>query len=354
MLLPEIPGVITAEELAITAETIASRQLPNGMIPWFEGGHADPWNHTEAAMALATVGRIDEAERAYQWLADEQHDHGGWHQYYLADSIEEDKFDANCAAYIATGVLHHHTLTRDDGFLERMWPVVERAIGFVLTLQTARGEVKWAAHPDGTPWAFALLTGSSSICHSLRAAISLAEQVNETRPGWELGAARLGHAIRESPKAFAAKDRWAMDWYYPVLSGALPIDVARSRLAKDFDKFVIDGKGIRCVSDQPWVTAAETCECAMAHLAVGDRYMALKMFTWAQHLRTEQGDYFTGMVHPQSETYPDNERSTYTGAAVILTADALSATTPASRILSDHSALPALIELPGVSETATP
>ena len=46
-----------------------------------------------------------------------------------------------------------------------MWPVVEKAIDFVLELQTPRGEIIWARHADGTPWSFALLTGSASMCH---------------------------------------------------------------------------------------------------------------------------------------------------------------------------------------------
>ena len=92
-------GLLTDEQIAATADSIAEWQLPSGMIPWVPGGHADPWNHVEAAMALATAGRIDAAERAYQWLADLQHDDGAWHQYYLDDEIEQDKFDANAVSY---------------------------------------------------------------------------------------------------------------------------------------------------------------------------------------------------------------------------------------------------------------
>ena len=347
MLLPEVTGVITAEQIRATADTIVDLQLPSGMIPWFPGGHADPWNHVEAAMALTTVGLLAEAEAAYQWLHDRQRPDGAWHQYYFADSIEHDKLDANCVAYIATGVLHHHTITRDDGFLERMWPVVERAIDWVLDLQTPRGEIRWARHADGTPWSFALLTGSSSMCHSLRSAIAVAGQIGESRPDWELSAALLGRAIREVPKAFAPKDRWAMDWYYPVLSGALSAPASRARLAARFDEFVIDGEGVRCVSDKPWVTAAETCECAMAHLAVGEIDTALALFAWSHKMRTASHDYYTGMVHPQRVTFPADERSSYTAAAIVLTADALSGTTPASGLLWDERALPALIDLPG-------
>ena len=43
-------------------DSIAALQLPSGMILWFPGGHADPWNHVEAAMALSVGGRVAEAE----------------------------------------------------------------------------------------------------------------------------------------------------------------------------------------------------------------------------------------------------------------------------------------------------
>ena len=200
--------------MVATAGTIAEWQLPNGMIPWIPGGHADPWNHIEAAMALAVTGHLDEAEAAYRWLAATQHENGAWHQYYVADGVEDPKFDANVIAYVATGVWHHWLLTGDRGFLESMWPVVERATDFVLDLQTPRGEILWARHPDGTPWSFALLTGSASICHSLRCAVAVAEEMGHERPDWELSLGHLAHVVRTRPAgAFAPKDRWAMDWY---------------------------------------------------------------------------------------------------------------------------------------------
>ena len=114
--LPEVPGILTRRpRCTATVDAIAEWQLPNGMIPWFPGGHADPWNHVEAAMALALGGRRAEAERAYEWLADVQRADGSWHQYYLADSIEQDKLDANIIAYVAAGVWHHWLLLPATG-----------------------------------------------------------------------------------------------------------------------------------------------------------------------------------------------------------------------------------------------
>ena len=336
MTIPVVEGLLTAADIRLSGESIVHLQLPNGMIEWYPGGHADPWNHVETAMGLSTCGFIHEAERAYQWLADIQRPDGSWHNYYTADGIEDSKLDSNCIAYIAAGVWHHWLATGDREFLVDYWDVVEPAIEFVLDLQTKRGEIIWARHPEGKPWTYALLTGSSSICHSLRCASWIADELGKHRPHWVEGRDRLVSVIANHPNAFEPKARWAMDWYYPVLTGAVVGDDARKMLAKGWDTFVMPGKGVRCVSDRPWVTAAETCECAIAHLAVDDRSTALTMLSWVQALRDRDGSYFTGKVFPELVHFPDNERSAYTAAAVILLADALDGSNPTSALFTSH------------------
>ena len=326
-------GPLTTAQVDETADAIAEWQLPSGMIPWVPGGHADPWNHVEAAMALASAGRIAEANRAYDWLVGLQHDDGSWHQYYLANGVEQDKFDANVIAYIATGVWHQWLITQDRGFAETMFPVVERALDWVFALQQQRGEILWARHADGTPWSFALLTGSSSMYHSARSALALSRLVGVDREDWSERIDRLGSVLRTQPEgAFAPKNRWAMDWYYPVLSGALTGDAAIERLASRFDVFVMEGLGVRCVGDRPWVTTAETCECAIAHLAVGDRETAQYLFDTTWRLRGDNGRYWTGEVHPEEVHFPGGEMSTYSSAAVLLANDALSNRSPAASV----------------------
>jgi hypothetical protein len=312
----------------MTVDWIASVQQPDGMIPWFAGGHGDPWNHVEAAMALTAGGRITEAEAAYEWLVRMQRPDGAWHQYYIDGRVEEPTLDANVTAYVATGVWHHFVMTGDAGFLESMWPAVAAAVGFVLELQTSRGEVIWARHADGTPWSFALLTASSSTYASLRGAVNVAAALGHDRPDWGRAADRLSRVIADEPAAFLPKDRWSMDWYYPVLAGVVTGDAARRRLAAGYDRFVMDGLGVRCVADKDWVTAAETAECAMAHIAAGEADTAARLLDWADHLRHDDGSYFTGMVHPQRHHFPADERSTYSAAAVTLAGAALAGAGP--------------------------
>lgn len=330
--LPSLAGVLSVDDVARTAESIAALQLPSGMIEWFPGGHTDPWNHVEAAMALATCGLIAHADKAYDWLADIQRADGGWHNYYTARGVEDPKLDSNCVAYIATGVWHHYLATGDLDALARRWSMVEQAIDFVLDLQLPRGEVIWARHVDHRPWGYALLTGSSSVSHSLGCAVRISEVLDKRRDDWQEACARLVDVVARHPQVFEPKERWAMDWYYPVLSGAVTGADATRMLASGWDTFVMDGRGVRCVSDRPWVTTAETCECAIAHLVAGERTKALDLLVWANRLRDHDGSYHTGLVFPELVYFPDHERSAYSAAAMILAVDAVEGISPTSHL----------------------
>ncbi|MEA3040412.1 MAG: hypothetical protein QOE79_2925, partial [Sphingomonadales bacterium] len=180
---------------------------------------------------------------------------------------------------------------------------------------------------DGGP----LLTGSSSTYHSLRCGLALADYVDEPQPEWEIAAGRLGHLIADHPDVFVDKDRFSMDWYYPVLGGAVRGDVARERLVSRWDRYVVAGLGIRCVDDEPWVTGAESAECVIALETVGLTDRARQLFADIQHLRCADGSYWTGWQFTANVNWPE-EHSTWTAAAVVLAADALSRTTPASGI----------------------
>ena len=49
VVIPHIDGVLSADEVVVSAEFIAGLQVDSGMIPWWPGGHCDPWNHVESA-----------------------------------------------------------------------------------------------------------------------------------------------------------------------------------------------------------------------------------------------------------------------------------------------------------------
>lgn len=319
-----LPGVLTAKQAALTVRAIASVQRPDGAIPWFPGGHLDPWDHVESAMALDVAGEHDRAEAAYLWLARTQNADGSWYSAYT-DGVPTDRArESNFCAYIAVGAWHHYLCTGDAAFLDRLWPTVATAMAFVLDLQAPGGQIRWKRDPDGTAPDDALLTGSSSIHQALRCALAIAEHREEPQPDWELATGQLCHAVRHHPERFLDKDRYSMDWYYPVLGTALRGTAARRRIDAGWDRFVVPGLGVRCVSDRPWVTGGESAELALALWAIGDTERAVHVLRWMQHLRADDGSYWTGYVFEDDAIWPE-ERTSWTAGALLLAVAALGA-----------------------------
>jgi hypothetical protein len=308
-------------DVRATGESIARVQEPSGAIPWPDG-HVDPWDHVECAMALSACGLRGPARRAYRWLRDTQRADGSWPRSSTGGTVTDPAAESHHAAYVAVGAWHEYLVTGDEGHALAMWPTVRRAVEWALGLRGPGGEVRWERDAAGAPGTYALLSGCSSIHQSLRCAVALAKLADDPQPDWELAADRLARLVASHPEAFADKSRFAMDWYYPVLGGAVRGAAAAGRLAAGWDTFVVPGLGVRCVSDQPWVTGAETCELALALDACGMTAEATAMFATAQHLRHRDGSYWTGWQHANQAHFPA-ERSSWTGAAVVLAADAL-------------------------------
>ena len=76
MTLPEVPGVLDADQLRTTVAAIAAEQAADGALPWHRGGQLDAWDSVEAAMALDVGGEHDRALAAYGWLARHQRPDG--------------------------------------------------------------------------------------------------------------------------------------------------------------------------------------------------------------------------------------------------------------------------------------
>ncbi|HEV2757506.1 MAG TPA: prenyltransferase [Actinomycetota bacterium] len=315
--------------LGATADAIERVQLRDGSIPWHRDGHLDPWNMVEAAMGLDAARRHDAAAAAYRWLAAAQRPDGSWAAAYRDGIVEDATLDANFCAYAAAGVWHHYTATRDVDFLAALLPVVDRAMGFVLRLQMAGGAIAWARDAAYRPWPGALLTSSSCIHLSLGCALAAAAELGLERLEWELARSALADAVAAGPAGFEEKGRFSMDWYYPVLGGVLAGAPARAHLAARWDEFVVDGRGVRCVSDRPWVTTGETCELVLALEAAGEWDRAAALFAWVQHLRCPSGDYWTGATWPEDVVWP-RETTTWGAGAVLLAADALDGTSATS------------------------
>ncbi|KPJ78928.1 MAG: phenyltransferase domain-containing protein [Deltaproteobacteria bacterium SG8_13] len=313
---------------------IAKVQQTSGEIPWCIGKKTDPWDHVEAAMGLSIGGWLVEAQAAYAWMAANQNPDGSWFAAYRQGRAQDRTRDANMSAYIAVGVLQHYLITGDVGFLRKLWPVVNAAIDFALSLQSAHGDIYWAISPAGRVDRMALLTGSSSICMSIKCALAIGRHLGHSRPSWQEGLRKLENAILHKPHRFnMTKSRYSMDWYYPVLCGAVTGPLARERIDRHWKRYVIDGQGVRCVFDAPWITIAETCELALALVAMGDLPLARVVFNWIGDKRYEDGCYWAGHTFPDMTVWPEDKLS-WTNAVVLMAVDALYELTPASRLFS--------------------
>ena len=316
---------------------ILDQQRASGEIPWCDGQKTDPWDHVESAIGLTIGGHYEAARRAYEWMRRTQLDDGSWYAAYRDGRPEDRTRDANLSTYIAVGIYHYLLVTGDRAFAEALWPTVRDAIEFALRLQTPEGPIHWAISPEGRVDAMALRTGSSSVFMSLKCALKLADLLDRPRPRWVAALGRLQDALCRKPHLFnMTKSRFSMDWFYPVLCGALHGDDARRRIDKYWKKFVVEGQGVRCVYDEPWVTIAETCELVLSLAAMGNEELARIVFSWISTKRFEDDTYWCGFTFPDMVIWPEDKIS-WTNAVVLMALDALYHLTPASRLFHHAS-----------------
>ena len=337
-----LPDVLSRGQVAQTVAAVAAVQQPCGSLPWPDG-HTDPWDHVECAMALTLGGRHAAVRAAYRWLAATQAADGSWATSWSGTTVLDATIDTNQCAYVAVGVWQWWLVTGDRSLVDELWPVVRRALDLVVAMQLPGGQVAWSRDPSGVVSDEALLTGSSSTYQALRCGVALAELVGEPAPAWEVAAGLLQHAVAHHPAAFLDKRRFSMDWYYPVLGGAVGGPAAVELLERRWAEFVVAGRGARCVADRPWVTGAETAELALALVRAGDDAGARELLAQVQHLREADGSYWTGLVFDEDVRWPV-ERSSWTAAAMVLAADALAGGTTRELFVGD--ALPTGVLLP--------
>lgn len=346
---------VATEDLRPAAERILQLQKDDGSIPWFEDGPWDPWNHVECAMALTTLGYTSAAASAYDYLLKTQRDDGAWlGEYgnalpmvgrdYISREKAEALVDSNFCAYPAVGIAHYLETTRDYSQARDWWPMVKRALDFVLTLRRPDGSISWSLEALGSDEDDALLAGNASIAKSFECGIYLAGEMGEPCGRWRDAHAALVNTLQTRPGAFDRRGtgaRFAMDWYYPVLAGALPVADARARIAQKWPAFVDGKRGCRCVLDEPWVTIAETAELVMALLVVDEVERASDLFKTLLAYRDEAGVFWMGWQTKEAIVWP-KEKPSWTQAAVILAGDALNNPDRAHTLLTRRASLQSL------------
>jgi hypothetical protein len=314
-------------------------QSLDGSISWEQNKKLDPWDHIEAAMGLIVGGKEHEARSAFIWLKENQEEDGSWFAEYKNGMPASLRKESNFTAYIATGLWHNYLITKNKSLLKEMFSTLDSAMKFVISLQTSFGDINWAKEKNEI-LDDSLITGCSSIYKSLDCAISIYKILGyESKDLVEskglLKACLLQNAERFD-RGWKSKDRYSMDWYYPVMCGVIKGNEAKERIQRRWHEFIIQGMGCKCVVEEPWVTIAESSELVVALVAIGEKDKAKELFDWLHQWKDPQDNlYWTGYVYSDQKYWPV-EKPTWTAGAVLLAADSLFEFTSGSKLFLEE------------------
>ena len=315
------------QSLNYLGEYIAKCQNKQGAIAWEPNGKVDPWDHVESIMALNLLDFKDEALKGFDWLISSQQQDGSWYSEYQGEKITNLNKETNFCAYISSGALHHFLNYRERSFLEKIWPTLKKSIEFVISGQTDEGDILWAKDNNEEWMDDSLLTGCASIFKSLNDFNKIAKTLGYEEFILKEEIKNLKDSITNKPERFdrtwESKARYSMDWYYPVLCGIYSKQDSKKFINERWDEFVVPGLGCKCVSEEPWVTVAESCELILALNKIDEKKAALEIFENISKLIDQKDKLFwTGYVYKDDKFWPI-EKPSWTAAAVVLAANSL-------------------------------
>ena len=313
------------------AKYILSCQDSEGGIRWEPNSKLDPWDHIESAMGLDVLGFEAESKNAYNWLRAYQESDGSWLSLFHSSEKNNLK-ETNFSSYIAVGMWHHFKNFNDKNFLDEFWPVLDAAIEFTLSAQSEHGDFFWAK--DNKNWLDdSLKTGCSSIYMSLLCYKKIAYEIDKRDRVSDTQINSLRDCLINKPFRFdrnwESKERYSMDWYYPILSGAFSKSDSIELIRDKWNEFVVEGLGCKCVKEEPWVTAAESAELVLALTKIGLKNEAEKILQDTFNLIDDDGLLWTGYVFKDKKYWPI-EKPSWTMGAAILAGNAINKFSPSS------------------------
>ena len=301
------------------AKYILSCQDSEGGIRWEPNSKLDPWDHIESAMGLDVMGFEAESKNAYNWLRTHQESDGSWPSLFHSSEVNKLK-ETNFSSYIAVGMWHHYRNFNDKNFLNEFWPVLDAAIEFTLLGQSEHGDFSWAK--DKKNWLDdSLKTGCSSIYMSLLCYKKIANEIDKRDRVSNIQVNNLRDCLKNKPLRFDrnwdSKERYSMDWYYPILSGVFSKSESLDLIRDKWSEFVVEGLGCKCVKEEPWVTAAESSELVLALSKIGLNNEAEKILQDTFNLIDDDGLLWTGYVYKDKKFWPIEKPSWTMGAAIL-------------------------------------
>jgi len=321
------------------AKSIKKNQLDSGAIPSNADLSHDPWDHIEAIMGLNFLKDKESSDLAFKWLKNNQNKDGSWYaKYFNNDPIELNK-PTHFGPYISVAALHYFKIFSDKDKLFELWETIKSAIDFSIDLQNSNGTIPWSVDKNNEIENDFLLTGSSSILKSLECAIAISKILDlDSNEKWTKAYESLAYAVRNPEGLFdktTDRSRFSMDSYYPIISGVL-LDYEKEKyIKKIFKDFYVEGIGVKCVVDEPWVTVAETSEFIISLVISNELEEAKKILVEVMNISDSNDIPYMGWQYVENIFWPE-EKPSWTAAALILAADSIFDFSPGSDILKDN------------------
>ena len=232
-------------------------------------------------MALDVGYRHTAAERAYDWLRQMQRPDGCWHAYYVGRAVKDAALDTNVTRLHRERRLAPLPGHGRHGVPRGVLAGGRDAIDFALRPAGRDRRSGLARRPAGRRRApHGLVELSTPAC---AARLRVAERLGHERPDWEL-APVASPRRRPYPRRVRPKPAWPWTGTTPS-SGALLGAGRRRPVAAFWDTFVVEGRGVRCVSTGPVGDRRGDRRVRHGARRVRGDTKARQLFGWAQFLR---------------------------------------------------------------------
>jgi hypothetical protein len=290
---------------------IISNQSSSGAIFWDEKGKCDPWDHCECLIALAIYEEWEHFWRGVNWFFTNLNEDGLIYAEFQNEKPSKLHYESHHAPYIIMPLIQASLIDEEQDYnkiltneqllkLENIFEVLD-------DFKDEDGYFYWAKDSNGYS-DNSLITASMSIFLSLMAKDKSVPKFNIEM--WQKKFNRDG----------VDRSRFSMDFYYPFLAG---IKNNKKEFLDLLDNYYVKGLGVKCVAEEPWVTIAESSECVISALIHDNENIAKQIFNDIQQFQNKDGIFPTGYQYNMEIFWPE-ENSTWTNAAVIIAAHALS------------------------------
>ena len=278
---------------------------------WDEKGKCDPWDHCECLIALAIYEEWEHFWRGVNWFFANLNKDGLIYAEFQNEKSSKLHYESHHAPYIIMPRIQASLIDKEQDYKKILTNEqllkLENIFEVLNDFKDEDGYFYWAKDSNGYS-DNSLITASMSIFLSLVAKDKSFPKFNTEK--WQEKFNRDG----------VDRSRFSMDFYYPYLAG---IKNNKKEFLELLDNYYVKGLGVKCVAEEPWVTIAESSECVISALIHDNENIAKQIFNDIQQFQNKDGIFPTGYQYNMEIFWPE-ENSTWTNAAVIIAAHALS------------------------------